>query len=490
MSQPTQKNIKAGGGREYASFSAEVSTFAHLDGIAQAELVKTGAASANELFEACIGRIQSLNPLLRAVVTVAPERPSVPSSGPLYGVPFLVKDAMPWPDLRWSIGSRLFRNNVIGAQTPYGKCLVEAGLLCAGKTATSEFGLLGSTETLLEGITHNPWDLSISAMGSSGGSAVAVAAGLVPIAHANDGGGSIRIPASACGVFGFKPSRGRTLPAAFASSDFLDMTSDHCITRSVRDSALFLSITEDTSSLTPVGFVRDPIRRPLRIGAWTRTMLGGEAEPSVKAAHEEVLNLLVSLGHHVEVVDAPVYEGASLSDAFFLVAGAAIAGVVDMVDHTRGEPVQHAELEPFTWALIETFRARGPEALPFSRAAFAAAVRQYRSVTSAFDVILTPTLATEPNPLGHLSPTLDREELLRRTGRAVGYTPIQNIAGCPAMSVPLCWSERGLPIGMHFAATHGAEALLFGLAYQLEEARPWKDRWPPFSIPVLAGDSA
>lgn len=342
--------------------------------------------------------------------------------------------------------------------------------------------MLASTETLLEGVAHNPWDLASSPGGSSGGSAVAVAAGLVPIAHANDGGGSIRIPASACGVFGFKPSRGRTLPASFATSDFLEMTSDHCITRSVRDSALFLSITEDPSAGEPVGFVREPLRRALRVATWTRTMLGGEAEPAVRRAHEDAVALLVELGHEVEPIEAPAFDGPALTDAFYLVAGAAVAGIVDAVDRTRSTPVQQDELEPFTWALIEAYQARGEDALPASRAAFARALQAYRRATEGYDVVLTPTLATEPWRVGHLSPVLDRETLIARTGASVGYTPIQNVAGGPAMSVPLCFPEGGLPNGMHFAAAAGADAVLLGLAYQLEEARPWRDRWPRWSV--------
>ncbi|MCP3145370.1 amidase, partial [Pyxidicoccus xibeiensis] len=287
----------------------DLASLARLDGMAQAELCARGEVSAEELFEACLARIDTLNPLLHAVVTVNREPPRAVKPGPFSGVPFLVKDATPWPGLRWSIGSRLFAKNVVPQQTPYGRRLEEAGLVCAGKTATSEFGLLGSTETLLEGVTHNPWDLSRSATGSSGGSAVAVAAGLVPLAHANDGGGSTRIPASACGLFGFKPSRERTMMASFATSDFGDMTSDHCISRSVRDSALFLAVTEDPTAARPVGFVREPIRRKLRIATWTRTMMGEEPEPSVRRAHDEAVALLTELGHHVEPIAPPAFDG-------------------------------------------------------------------------------------------------------------------------------------------------------------------------------------
>lgn len=464
----------------------ELASLARLDAMAQAELCARGEVSADELFEACLTRIDALNPLLRAAVTVARERARPAGPGPLSGVPFLVKDALAWPGLRWSMGSRLLVANLPRQHTPYGRRLEESGLVCAGKSAMSEFGLLASTETLLEGAAHNPWDLSCSSGGSSGGSAVAVAAGLVPLAHANDGGGSIRIPASAYGVFGFKPSRGRTVPASLVRSDFGDMTSEHCISRSVRDSALFLSLTEDRSGgLAPIGFVQEPLRRKLRIAAWTRTMMGEAPEPEVHRAWEDAVALLTGLGHTVEPIPPPDFDGPALREAFFLVAGAAISSVIDTMDRTRSVPVQTGELEPFTWALVETFLARGPEALPWSRATFAKAVRTWHEVTRGYDVVLTPTVATVPWRLGHLSPVLGHDVLLRRTERAIGYTPILNTAGAPGMSVPLHFPPGGLPIGMHFAAAPGEDALLLGLAYQLEEARPWKDRWPPYSIPAL-----
>lgn len=458
---------------------------AHLDATAQADLVAKKQLSARDLRDACDERIEALNPLLHAIVTLAEDR-APPAAGPFSGVPFLVKDATPWPRLRWSIGSRVFAKNVAPAHTPYSEQLEKAGFVCVGKAATSELGLLGSTETLLEGVTHNPWDLSASAAGSSGGSAAAVAAGIVPIAHANDGGGSIRIPASFCGVFGFKPSRGRTLRAAFASNDFIAMTSDHCVSRSVRDSAHFLALTEDPAYGGRVGFVREAIDRPLRIGAYTRTLIGEEPEDAVRSVHEEAIALLARLGHRVETIALPSFAGTTLRDAFFIVAGAAVAEVVAMVDKMRGSPVQEDELEPFSWELVRDLEARGPGALERAREALETAARIYRDATREVDVVLTPVIATKPWKLGHLSPLLSRAELLARTARAVGYTPIQNIAGCPAMSVPFAFPDGGVPMGVHFAAKPGDEALLFGLAYQLERERPWSDRWAPFSIPRLA----
>lgn len=458
---------------------------ARLDAVAQAELVARGELSAAELFAAWRSRLDALNPLLRAVVTCADACPRV-SAGPLSGVPFLVKDSMPWPGMRWSMGSRALAHQIARTATLPAQRLADSGLVCVGKSATSELGLLASTETLLEGITHNPWDPSYSAGGSSGGSAAAVAAGLVPIAHASDGGGSIRIPASLCGVFGFKPTRGRTLQASYGGSDFEDMTSEHCITRSVRDSALFLSLVEDESYGARLGFVREPIGRTLRIATWTAGVDGTDAAPAVVGSLRATSKLLVELGHRVEPIEAPAFDASALAHAFFVVAGSAVATIVERIDRARGTPVQQDELEPFTWALVDAFLAGGDDALARARATLAHAARTYREKTLAYDVVLTPTVALEPWRLGYLSPIVDRDELVRRIARANAFAPIANIVGAPAMSVPLHREGQAMPIGSHFTAAPGADALLLGLAYQLERARPWKDHWPPYSIPALA----
>ncbi len=457
---------------------------ARLDATAQAELCRRGEISARELWDACERRIAALNPLLRAVVERATDVPSA-GSGPFVGVPFLMKDAAPWPGMRWTLGARLFAERVTQQLTDYGKRLVDGGLVCAGKTALSEFGLLPSTETLLAGATHNPWDLSRSPMGSSGGSAVAVASGMVPLAHANDGGGSIRLPASACGVFGFKPSRGRTVPSNRSGSDFAEMTSEHCISRSVRDSARFLALTEDSTRADAVGFVAEPLRERLRIAAWTTTLSGAEPDAGVREAFDDAARLLDELGHRVELVSAPVFDSERLTEAFYVIAGAAVTGVIETIDRTRREPVQRAELEPFTWSLVELLEERGAGALEGARAAVKAGAATYHEHTRGYDAVLTPISAGEPPLLGHLSPTLPRATLLERVARALGYTPIQNVVGCPAMSVPLSWGRSGLPQGAHLAAARGKDALLLRLAYQLEEARPWQQRWPAYSIEAL-----
>ncbi|AKQ66810.1 putative amidase [Myxococcus hansupus] len=466
----------------------KLTELSRLDGVAQAELVTRGEVSAEELLTACMERMDALNPLLNAAPVLDFERARArpPAPGPFAGVPFLVKDATPYPGLRWSMGSRLFARNVGDPGTPYSTRLDAAGLVTVGKSATSEFGMLGSTETLLDGITHNPWELSHSAAGSSGGAAAAVAAGLVPLAHASDGGGSIRIPASFCGLFGFKPSRGRCVRASLGDSDFGALVSEHCVSRTVRDSALLLALTENRDAgLPPLGHVQAPLSRRLRIGTWTRTMTGEEPDPAVQRAYAESVALCVALGHDVVPMEPPDIDGWALGEAFFLLGGSAVAGAAQLMERLRGTPVSPDELEPFTQALADVFRRGGPSGLKDARRVLAESAERYLTTVQDLDVILTPTVAAAPWRIGYLSPVLPREELMRRMALAVGYTPIQNMTGSPAMSVPLHVSDTGLPIGTHFAAAPGADALLLGLAYQLEAASPWHHRWAPYSYPRL-----
>ncbi|MBL8613114.1 MAG: amidase, partial [Myxococcales bacterium] len=405
--------------------------------------------------------------------------------GPFAGVPFALKDLLPYPGMRAAFGARLFAANVAAAGSPFTERLDAAGLVVVGKTATSELGLLGSTETLLEGVTHNPWDLSRSAAGSSGGAAAAVAAGLVPFAHASDGGGSIRIPASVCGLFGFKPGRGSVASTGGPPSPFADLVSELCVSRTVRDAAGLFAAVEADGGTKRVGRVTGPARERLRVGTWSRTLMGREPAAEPARALERAAALLAELGHDVAPATPPAIDGAALSDAFFTLAGASIAPIFDMMAGMLGRAVGASDFEPFTRAVVDAFRARPPSCVEASTRAFAAATAELEATLARFDVVLTPTLAIEPWPLGHLSPTLTREELIARTEEAVGYTPIHNVAGCPSMSVPLHWSAAGLPVGVCFAAPRGAEARLFALAFELEQAAPWADRWAPLSYPRL-----
>lgn len=462
---------------------------APLDGIAQAELVARGELSAVQLIEACQRRVELVNPLLNAAVAVDFEAASVRAragvTGPFAGVPFLFKDLCAVPGLRQAFGCRLFARNMPAAGSAFSESAHAAGLVTVGKSATSELGLIGSTETLLHGVTHNPWRLTLSASGSSGGAAAAVAAGIVPLAHASDGGGSIRGPAASAGLFGLKPSRGRTLPSSSTASPFDALLSDGCISRSVRDSALFLSVVEAPGPLPPLGYVREPGRRQLRIGYYSTTLVGTEPEADCQRALEATVSLCGELGHRVEQARAPRIDGRALSLAFFTAAGAALAGMVDLLQPMLGRAIGPADLEPFTLELIGAARAALASGVDVQRS-FEAASRLYLDALAPYDLLLTPTYATRPWDLGWLSPLLPREELIARTERAVCYTPIQSVAGCPAMSVPLYWAADGVPIGSHFAAAPGREDVLLGLAYQLEQARPWAERWAPYSFPRLA----
>ena len=463
---------------------------ARLDAVAQADLVARGELTARDLIDACERRLKLNNPLIRAVVSTdfaaARARAEGPLSGPFAGVPFLFKDLCPYPNQRCAFGARLFGGHVPTEGSPYTACADTAGLVTVGKSATSELGLLGSTETLLEGVTHNPWDLTLSAAGSSGGAAAAVAAGIVPFAHASDGGGSVRIPASVTGLFALKPSRGRTVPSNVVASPLDHLVSDGCISRSVRDSALFLSVVEADGPWPRVGYVQGPRRERLRIGYMTRTLIGSEPHPECLRALEASVGLCRELGHTLEPAAPPEIDGCAVGRGYFTVAGATLSGFMAQLEGKLGRRVGSEDLEPLTLALMARARVTLEQGFDVQRT-FEVATQRYLAALAPFDLLLTPTLATPPWQLGHLSPLLGLDEVMARTEEAVCYTPIHNPAGCPGMSVPLHWSPAGAPIGSHFAAAPGREDLLLGLAYELEAARPWAERWAPYSFVRVAG---
>ncbi|GAB6043178.1 amidase [Endothiovibrio diazotrophicus] len=453
-----------------------------LDAIAQAELVASKALSALELVDAAIARIEALEPQVNALAStdfeLARARAKAAPSGPLGGVPFLIKDLLPYPGMRHSMGSRLFAQNVATEGSPYTERLDAAGLITLGKSTTSEFGLLGSTESRQSGVTRNPWNTALSAGGSSGGAAAAVAAGMVPLAHASDGGGSIRIPASMCGVFGFKPGRGRcvTTGRGFA----FDLLVDHCVSRSVRDSALLLALTEPAAGETgsPLGFIREPLRRRLRIGVYRTTLMGREPEPEVAQSLEQTAKLCETLGHEVIPVAAPPIDGNGVGEAFFTLAGAMVDGLAQMMAGHLGRAIGEEAFEPFTLALMQWYREQPEGAQERAIERCTEQGERMQAYLKGFDAVLSPTIPVQPWALGTLSPERDFDTVIENTGRLAGYTPIHNVAGVPAMSVPLFRGPSGLPIGSHFAAARGEEAVLLGLAYQLEEAAPWQDELP------------
>lgn len=454
------------------------------DATAMTELVRRGDVTAAELEEACRSTIERTAGTIAAVGDLAPTAlaADAPADGaPFAGVPFLVKELLAVRGLPWTLGTRVLASMPAPASSPYVDRVLAAGLRIVGSTTSSELGLLGSTESVLRGPTVNPWRDGWSAAGSSGGAAAAVAAGIVPMAHANDGGGSIRVPASVTGLFGFAPSRGRCVPTAPTETPLTALVLDHVVSRSVRDSATMLAACQRTGSDAvhpPIGRVTGPAAARRRIGLTTTTLLGARPASEVHRAVHDAAALLEGLGHEVEELPPLGVDGAALSEAFFTAAALTVRGFADMMAPLVGHPLGADDLEPFTLELAEWAATLDPARAMGLPAVLARLAAPYLSVFERVDVVLSPTLARPPWELGLLAPHLGRELLIERTGEIVGYTPIHNVAGCPAMSVPLAEVD-GLPVGIHLAMAPGRDAELLGLAFELEAARPWWHHVPP-----------
>ncbi|MCZ6462867.1 MAG: amidase [Proteobacteria bacterium] len=451
------------------------------DALGQAAGIRRGDVTSRELVEATIQRIEALDPPINSVVTRFFGRALAAADGPLpdgpfRGVPYLLKDLNDLAGTRKTMGSRLFADFVSTQNSPNTQASLDAGLVILGKTNTPEFGLVATTESALLGACRNPWSLDHSTGGSSGGAAAAVAAGILPMAQASDGGGSIRIPASCCGVFGLKPSRGRN-PSEFENRS-IDIAVRHCVSRSVRDSAAYLSVTEQRGAgapLAPTGFVEGASPRRLRVGFHTRNAYGNEADPQVRAAVEDTARLCEALGHRVAEA-TPDYDGEAFV-AHFLSLWTAVPDELLRGLEARGvDPSQ--VLEPVTIGMAHRFRRQPAGAMARAIGFFGAYERRIDAFFDDHDVLLSPVLRTPPIPLGTQGGTLPFEQVFEPMLDYASYTPVFNAAGNPAMSVPLGWSREGLPIGSQFAARIGGEATLLALAYELEQARPWADRHP------------
>ena len=465
--------------------------FVRLDATAQAELVRSRQVSPAELVEAAIARIEALNPALNAVTCKLYDRARAQAagpigSGPFAGVPFLIKDLIAVAGVPNTNGCRALAGAIGQVSPPFVQAFDTAGLIAVGLTNTPEFGLIDSTEPALHGPTHNPWDLSRSPAGSSGGSGAAVAAGLTPMAHASDGGGSIRLPACHNGVFGLKPSRGRSLDAGFPAMPFglPDIAVDHVLTRTVRDSAAMLSILEDPATpLGRVGMVRAPIDRKLRVAVVREGTGGSRADPEVDAAILSVAALCESLGHPVEEVAWP-FHGQAVMEAFIAEWQLLAAGVVAQTCAAVGCAANSEHFEPWTLELAARGAALSPDRIAEVVRILGEAAYALEAFFGRWDVLLSPVLSHPPKKIGEHATDLPYDILFERVAANAAYTPVFNVSGSPAMSVPLNWTTDGLPVGAQFAAPVGAEARLLGLAYQLEQARPWADRWPPNSAVV------
>ena len=471
----------------HAASKTQTDALLSYDAMGLAELVRTRQVSPREVVEATIRRIEALDSKINAMVTRTFERglkaaEKVDPKAPLAGVPFLLKDNIDVAGVKSTHGSAFYKNHIAKVSAPMVQIHEAAGLIILGKTNMPEVGLAPTTEPLLLGACHNPWDLQYSSGGSSGGSAAAVAAGYLPVAHASDGGGSIRIPASCCGIFGLKPSRLRMVAGSTNQADF---AVDHCVSRSVRDSALLFSLTQDRSSnapFKPVEFVSGPGRQRLKIGLCMQNHFGKLPHPDVQHAIEAAAKLCEDLGHTVVQVENPI-SGEAFERHFMALFSTRISALAAQVAEQTGKPAaQSGMLEPFTLGFDEKGRALGSDAVEKAGKYFGNAGITYAQWMQAFDMVLTPVLPTPPAQLGYLSDTaVGYETLSRRVFDYMAYTPIQNALGLPAMSVPLGMSAKGLPIGSHFVAKPGDEKTLFELAYELEQAQPWANKWASIS---------
>ncbi len=450
-----------------------------LDAHAQAAFVQSGDLPPEGLVDAALLRIDALEPHLQALSHYDPhlarrEAAALPAQAAMRGVPWLPKDSLDYPGMPTTGGSRSRSQRLIAHGFPYAARLQAAGLVAVGKSAMPEFGLLASTEPLRGPTTRNPWSLTHSPGGSSGGAGAAVAAGLVPLAQGSDGGGSIRLPSSCCGLVGLKPGRDSTVRvrARHAIEDLL--VADSLMARSVRDVAWGFA----TAHLDPHrAMVRGASSKRLRIAVVTHGLRGQPPHAEVAEAIARTAALCQSLGHQVEPTVWPI-DGDDFLGAFEDVWSHLAADCVDGTRALMGGGRLEDALEPWTLGLAERAAALPTARLERAYRHFAQLPVQLAAFFERFDVVLSPVTAAPPPRLGTYGPCVPSDRLLAEMFDWIAYTPLQNMAGTPAISLPLYQSAEGLPIGSMFAADRGREDTLLGLAYELEAALPWADRWP------------
>jgi len=459
------------------------------DALGLAALVRRGEVSAGEVLDAAIAMIEARNPRLNAVVARADDDArgavarGVPD-GPLCGVPYLIKDLNAHvAGLPTTQGVRLFADRVADVDSEFVARLRRAGMVILGKTNTPGFGTSTSTEPSLFGPCRNPWDPERVAGGSSGGAAAAVAGGMVPAAHATDGGGSIRIPASCCGLFGLKVTRGRVTQAPHAGEVWSGMSVGHAVTRTVRDSAAILDATcaphpgDPYVAPPPAGpYLAEVTRDPgsLRVALLDRQPVTGlEPDPDCRAALDAAARLLESLDHRVEPAvwpDLPAPPAAITG----IVSSTHIADAVDRRLEELGRELRDDDLDGWIHAIVERGRSVRGEEYVRAVAGMHATGRTVAAMMTDYDVLCTPTMAIVPPAIGVLDPNAGAmTDALPYLSAMSGFCAIANVTGQPAMSVPLHRSAGGLPVGVHFVGRFGDEATLLRLAGQLERAAPW-----------------
>jgi amidase len=452
------------------------------DAIGLAQRIRSGSASARDEVVAALDRAEAAQAQLNYAILI--DRPraiaNLPRDDRQPAIPTFIKDLNDYKGWPTRNGSRAFASAPpADANEAFVDAFSQMNTLALGKTATPEFGLMCVTEPLSHGPTRNPWNPDFSPGGSSGGSAAAVAAGVVPIAHANDGGGSIRIPAALTGLFGFKPSRGR-LAGQKRADDAADLAVDHVLTRSVRDAAFTLAALQsaDATGLgTPVPRLAGPVGERFRIGVITATADGTVPDAEVMAAIARTRRLLGGMGHTVLDVAWP-FPPADFGRDFLSLWSLSAADIAIGINKAMGADGV-AKLEPLTRHLA----AQGSKLAQADVTALMGRLAAYRDAYNAsfrdHDLLLTPVLTRHAVPIGALAHTRPPAEVVADMMRLVAYTPVQNVTGAAAMSVPVMQATNGLPIGMHFAGRRGDDARLLDLAFQLEAAAPWAGRLPP-----------
>jgi amidase len=442
--------------------------------------IRAREISPAELTALYLERIERLDPQLNAYVTVV-DQPEVPRDGPFHGVPIPIKDLSETAGIRTTYSCKAFAGNVPDFDASAVRKIRDAGFTIIGKTNTPEFGTIAMTESELNGDCRNPWDTSRTPGGSSGGAAAAVAAGLAPVAHGSDGGGSIRIPASCCGLFGIKPSRGRISPAPFVSGS-LGLGTSGPITRTVRDAAALLDVMSGNEpgdfyvAPTPErSFLAEADEAPgrLRIAVTTAPPSPVPVDPTCAAAAGAAAELLTVLGH--DVVEAtPPWQTDEMIAHFIRIwqVGPATAGVDDL-----------SLLEPINRMLAEGARTTPSPQYVSSVMQLQQIARRVAAFWKDVDIVVTPTLALPPVPIGWTWADADGDPYRAFASQTLftPFTPLINVTGQPAMSVPLHWSDEGLPIGVQFIGRPFGESTLIRLAAQLEQARPWAGRRPAVS---------
>jgi amidase len=463
------------------------------DALGLAALVRAREASPAELLEAAIARIERANPHINAVITRFYDRASASIArglpeGLFTGVPFLLKDlGQMLKGERLANGSRLFLDFVPERNSTLAQRYEASGLVIAGKTNTPELGCSITTEPQAFGPSRNPWDLTRSPGGSSGGAAAAVAAGIVPLAHAGDGAGSIRAPASWCGLYGMKPSRARNPVGPDLGESLNGFSANHCVSRTVRDSAALLDATSGPETGDPYHvaaperpFLEEATREPprLRIALSTRAPGGTPVDREWAAATEEAARLLADLGHHVEET-APDYDSDALLNAWRVIVGAILS--VQVASYAEAKQIKDplALLEPINAVWVEEGRRRsGPDYFR-AEAVQQGVGRRIGAFFNGYDILLTPSVAGPPLKLGVLAGnTTDLEDFYRRTFAVTPFTAVFNATGGPSASIPFGFSAEGLPIGVQIGADLGRDGLIFALSGQIERARPWAAHRP------------